>query len=205
MPQIIIYPQSDARRIVLDSVQDILQRQVLSPFQLSDRMLKYRLKFERDSKLNSFHPYDYFSDENELLLILIRRYNQWLKIELDQIEQKTNDSGDRLLAYIKIHQNWLNKDKICLGLVFLNNFMSFESEIQQELEEYNFINQSWLFNVLGYYLHFDINSDIPLLFFSHLHGLINFYSFFRKQELFEKGINCLINILKSGYNMQEIR
>jgi TetR/AcrR family transcriptional repressor of nem operon len=129
--------QKNTQSSIMDTAQRFIQQKGFNAFSYAD------VAKELDIKTASIHYY--FPSKTDLGVELMKRYRHSIGEVLDQLDQSSLDTQQKLEEYVKAYQAIFTDDgRICLGVMLSSDIVTLHESIQQEVKLFLNLNHHWL-------------------------------------------------------------
>src|SRR4029079_16762671 len=138
----------------------------------------------------------HFPSKTDLGVEVIKRYKDMFNTFLQAISEEKKSWIDKIRAYIKLHEQVLHDDKLCLCGMLASDIETLPTEVKIEIRHFFADNVAWLSKILA--SHYSAMSKkrfrcISWHIISTLQGGIMMARMFEKQEIFSSTSEELIN------------
>ncbi|WP_054957087.1 TetR/AcrR family transcriptional regulator [Paenibacillus dakarensis] len=132
---------NDTRQLIMDTGQNLIQERGYNAFSYADIAQRIGIKKA------SIHYY--FPAKQDLVQAILHRYRKEFLNELDQIEQLSMNSEEKLFRFFQQYRETIaNDSKLCLCSMMAAELVSFSTEIRNEINGFFRDNENWIEKVL---------------------------------------------------------
>jgi TetR/AcrR family transcriptional repressor of nem operon len=179
------------KKHILDTAQDLIQTRGYNGFSYADISTNVGVR-----KASIHH---HFPSKTDLGVEVIKRYTDTFNTFLKAISEEKKSWIDKIRAYIKLHEQVLHDDKLCLCGMLASDIETLPTEVKIEIRHFFSDNVAWLSQILA--SHYSTISKkrlnhISWQIISTLQGGIMMARMSEKPEIFSSTSEELIDSLK---------
>lgn len=182
---------SSTKNDILDTAETLIQTRGYNGFSYADISAIVGVR-----KASIHH---HFPSKTDLAIEVIKRYNDTFNVCLATIAAKKIAWLDKIRAYIKLYENVLHDDKLCLCGMLASDSETLPIEVRIEIRHFFSDNVAWLSKIVA--LHYSTMpkkrlNQISWQIIGSLQGGIVMARMFEKREIFSSATEELLNSLK---------
>ena len=132
--------RTPAAQNVLDAAERLAQTRGFNGFSYAD------VAAQLSVTKASLHYH--FPSKAELGRALIERYRVMFAAELEAIDRRTSDAGERLRRYVRLYDAVMSSERMCLCGMLAAEYATLPEPMQRELRRFFDGNEVWLTSVL---------------------------------------------------------
>lgn len=179
------------KKNILNTAQDLIQTRGYNGFSYADVSAIVGVR-----KASIHH---YFPSKTDLGVEVIKHYKDMFNIFLQAISEEKKPWINKIRAYIKLHEQVLHDDKLCLCGMLASDIETLPLEVKIEIRHFFSDNVAWLSEILSSHYSTMPKKRLSIIswhIISTLQGGIIMARMFGKLEIFSSISEELINSLK---------